>query len=223
MTHRTTRRGVRLAAGAQRNVDAVRSDGGVRRVGAVLLAARESKRFGDGNKLLAPVDGSPIVRRAAEMVAESAVDDVVVVVGHDADRVRDALDGMDVAFRENPDYPEGQSTSVREGVEAAREHGWDATVFALGDMPFVRPKTVDVLLERYEAGDASIVAAAYEGKRGNPVLFDRQHFGTLADVTGDVGGRRLVEEHDGAVLVETGDPGVTRDVDYEADLEKYTN
>lgn len=230
MTHRTTRRGGRPAraqpnggAGARRNRGAVRSDGGDRRVGAVLLAAGESNRFEGGNKLLASVDGTPIVRRTAETLAESGVDGVVVVVGHDAGRVRDALDGTDVVFRDNPDYAEGQSTSVREGVGAARERGWDATVFALGDMPFVDGNSVDSLLESYADGEGSIVAAAYEGKRGNPVLFDRQHFGTLADVTGDVGGRRLVEEHDDAVLVETGDPGVTRDVDYEADLEKYTD
>ena len=191
-------------------------------VGGVLLAAGRSTRFDAGNKLLAEVDGVPIVRRAAETLCRSAVDEVVVVLGHEADRVAEALDGLDVTARRNEDYDGGQSTSVGTGVEVARRDGWDAVVFALGDMPFVRPATVDALRAVYEAGDGTIAAAAYEGKRGHPVLFGAEHYDALASVTGDRGGRRLVEEHEDAVLVETDDPGVTRDVDYEADLRKYT-
>lgn len=191
-------------------------------IGGVALAAGRGTRFEDGNKLLAEVDGVPIVRRAARTLCRSAVDDVVVVVGHEAARVTETLDGLDVSIRRNENYDEGQSTSVRTGVEIARRADWDAVVFALGDMPFVRPATVDALRTAYEAGDGTIVAPAYEGKRGNPVLFGEEHFDALASVTGDRGGRRLIEEHEDAVLVETDDPGVTRDVDYKADLRKYT-
>lgn len=190
-------------------------------VGGVVLAAGRSTRFEGGNKLLAEVDGVPIVRRAAETLCRSAVDEVVVVVGHEADRVTEALDGLDVETRRNGDYDEGQSTSVRTGVDLARRDDWEAVVFALGDMPFVRPATVDALRDAYEAGEGTIVAPAYEGKRGNPVLFGEEHFDPLESVTGDRGGRRLIEESGDAVLVETDDPGVTRDVDYEADLRKY--
>lgn len=198
-----------------------RTDGGPR-VGAVLLAAGQSSRFEDGNKLLAQVDGMPIVRRAAETLLDAAVEETVVIVGHDEDAVRDALSGLPVSFQFNPDYAEGQSTSVRAGVEAARERDWDGTVFALGDMPFVSPATVDALLDRYAGEGESIVAAAHDEKRGNPVLFGATHYETLADVHGDMGGRRLIEEHEDVALVETDDPGVTRDIDYEADLAKYT-
>ena len=199
----------------------VEADGG-RTVGAVLLAAGESNRYERGNKLLASVDGTPLVRRAADAVLDSGIDDVVVIVGYDEEAVKGALDGCPVEFRVNPDFESGQSTSVHVGVEAARERGWNATIFALGDMPFVAPTTVDLLRERYAAGDGTIVAAGYGGKRGNPVLFDERHYDVLADVTGDMGGRRLVEEHEDAVIVETDDPGVVRDVDYEEDLVKYT-
>lgn len=194
-----------------------------RRVGGVLLAGGQSTRFEAGNKLLTAVDGTPIVRRSATTLLDSRLEEVVVVVGHQADAVRDALDGVEVATRRNEAYAEGQSTSVREGVSAARERGWDAAVFALGDMPFVSPATVNALLDTYVAGEGSIVAAAYEGKRGNPVLFDAEHFDSLAEVSGDRGGRRIVEESSDAVLVDTGDPGTTRDIDYEADLAKYTD
>jgi molybdenum cofactor cytidylyltransferase len=190
-------------------------------VGGVLLAAGRSTRFEGGNKLLAEVDGVPVVRRAAETLCRSAVDEVAVVVGHEAGRVEAALDGLDVSVLRNESYDEGQSTSVGTGVEVARRDGWDAVVFALGDMPFVRPGTVDALRTAYEAGDGTIAAAAYEGKRGNPVLFGAEHYDALSAVTGDRGGRRLIEEHEDAALVETDDPGVVSDVDDEADLDRY--
>lgn len=193
-----------------------------RRVGGVVLAAGESSRFGAGNKLLERVEGTPIVRRVAERACESTLDGVVAVLGHEAAAVEEALDGLDLSIRYNDDYAEGQSTSVRRGVDFAREAGWDAAVFLLGDMPFVRSGTVDRVVAEYRSGDGSIVAPRYEGKRGNPVLFDAVHFDTLADVTGDRGGRELIVEHEGTRFVDTDDPGVLQDVDSEADLRKYT-
>jgi molybdenum cofactor cytidylyltransferase len=181
----------------------------------VLLAAGTSSRFGDRNKLLAEVDGTPVVRRAAETLIDSRVDAVTVVVGHEADRVRAALSGLDVTIVGNPDYRAGQSTSVRAGVEAVRDRA-DAAVFALGDMPFVAPAAVDALVEAYLAGAGDALAVACDGERGNPALFDARHFDRLAGVRGDTGGRAILREE--GVLVETGDPGVRRDVDTPEDL-----
>lgn len=192
-------------------------------VGGVVLAAGRGERFEDGNKLLAHVEDEPLVRHSVRSLLDSELAEVVVIVGHEAEAVRRALAGLDVTFQHNEDYAEGQSTSVRAGVEVARERGWDAIVFTLGDMPFVRPGTVDALREAYASGTGTIVAASYEGERGNPVLFDAEHYDALAAVTGDRGGRRLIEEEEHSVLVETADPGVVRDVDYEGDLERYTD
>lgn len=179
----------------------------------VLLAAGTSSRYGDANKLLAPLDGEPLVRRAARALRDSGVDRVVVVLGHDADRVRDALTSLSVDLIENPDYERGQATSVAAGVRAARDAGADAAVFALGDMPFVAPASVDALLAVYATGEWTALAAAYEGRRGNPVLFDARHFDALADVDGDVGGKSILLDGERSALVETGDPGVRRDID----------
>ncbi|WP_135822113.1 nucleotidyltransferase family protein [Halostella litorea] len=189
------------------------------RVGGVVLAAGLGSRFEGGNKLLAEVDGRPVVERAAKTLRRSAVAEVVAVVGHEAERVTAAVDGLTDAVRRNEDYAAGQSTSVRVGVAAARERGWDAAVFMLGDMPFVRPATVDAVVAAYARGDGSIVAPAYDGRRGNPALFGKRHYDALADVSGDRGGRDLIETHEDSVLVDVDDPGVTRDVDFRADLE----
>lgn len=184
----------------------------------VLLAAGTSSRYGDENKLLVALDGEPLVRRAAATLVESDVDGVTVVVGHEAEAVREALADLDVAVAANPDYAAGQSTSVRRGVRDARERGADAVLIALGDMPNVAPASVDLVVEAYERGVADVVAAGYDGRRGNPVLFDTRHFDDLVGVDGDAGGRHLLRESESAVAVETGDPGVLRDVDRPGDL-----
>ncbi|AHG04161.1 molybdopterin-guanine dinucleotide biosynthesis protein MobA [Halobacterium sp. DL1] len=193
------------------------------RVAGVLLAAGTSSRFGEANKLLAEVDradgsaesggkeGEPMVRRSAETVLAAGIDDVLVVVGYEADRVREALAGLDVSFLENPEYETGQASSVRAGVRALGDV--DAAVFALGDMPYVDAESIQALVAAYEDGTATALAAGNEGERGNPVLFDAMHFPALADSDGDTGGKEVLFSADDAAVVETGDPGVRRDVD----------
>ncbi|WP_336001861.1 nucleotidyltransferase family protein [Halorientalis halophila] len=190
-----------------------------KRTWGVVLAAGESSRFGEENKLLADLDGVPLVRRAVAPLVESSLDGVTVVVGHERDRIRPAIDDLPVEIRTNSAYETGQSTSVREGVRAARDHDADGVLFALGDMPAVDVASMDLLLEAYEYGVADALAAACDGQRGNPVLFDQRFFDRLADVEGDVGGRELLTDRHGARAVETGDPGVLRDVDRASDLE----
>lgn len=187
-------------------------------VRGVLLAAGTSSRFGAANKLLQTVEGKPLVRHAAETVVGSNLDGVTVVVGHEADRVRTALDGLAVTVRENEDYATGQSTSVRVGINDAVGRGADAALVALGDMPWVSVGSVDSLVDAYRRGVSDLVVAACDGQRGNPVLFDSRFFDALAGVNGDVGGRGILFEADTTVAVETGDPGVLRDIDRPSDL-----
>ncbi|WP_135805352.1 nucleotidyltransferase family protein [Halorussus marinus] len=189
------------------------------RVGGVVLAGGTSSRYGDRNKLLATVDGDPIVARAAATLVEAELDPVVVVTGHERDRVRAAVSDVPVETVHNPAYEDGQASSVRTGVAAIRERAdVDAAVVALGDMPFVDPATVRTLAAAYAAGAGDALAAAYRGERGNPVLFDRRFFDPLTDVTGDVGGREILLEGEASALVAVEDPGVRRDVDEPTDL-----
>lgn len=186
-------------------------------VAGVLLAAGESERFDGESKLLAELDGAPVVARAARSLTDSAVERVIAVVGHEGDRVRAALpDAVEAVV--NPDYGAGQATSVGAGIRAAGNA--EAVVVALGDMPRVRSASVDRLLAAFRAGLGDPLAAAHDGRRGNPVLFGAGHFETLAALEGDGGGRSVVLSAADAALVATGDPGVTRDVDSAADLER---
>lgn len=184
----------------------------------VVLAAGGSERFGEENKLLATVDGRPIVDRAVSAFEASRLETVVVIVGDDADAVLDAIDSETVTTVMNNRWQAGQSTSVRAGLTVADEQQADAVVFGLGDMPWVSPTTVNVLVNGYERTEASAIAAAYEGERGNPVLFGKDTFDTLSEIEGDTGGRNVLLQADNAIAIETGDPGVRRDIDRPEDL-----
>ena len=194
----------------------------------VLLAAGTGSRFApasdssgviEKNKLLAEFDGEPVVTHAARTLTESSLDAQIAVVGHERERVADALP-PEIDCVTNPDYEEGQSTSVRRGVATARERGAEAVLFALGDMPRVEVSTVEAILREYRTSNPGIVAPRFEGQRGNPVLFDAQFFDALAAVEGDRGGRALLES-EAVTWIDVADPGIRRDVDTEEDLGEF--
>lgn len=183
----------------------------------ILLAAGHSSRFGDSNKLLRETDGEAVVTKAAKTLCESDVDAVIAVVGHEAERVGDALpNGVSLVERE--EIHPALSASVEAGVKAASQMGADAVLIALGDMPWIEPATVDALVAAYRAKFGSALAAAYRGERGNPAIFDARHFDRLASLSGDVGGRAVLRDVSDGGLIETNDPGVTKDVDTPDDL-----
>lgn len=185
----------------------------------VLLAAGRSTRYGAANKLLADLDGRPVVARAAAALASADLDAVLAVVGFEHGRVRTALgDAVDDVLV-NESWADGQGTSVAAGAEAARSRDADAVLFALGDMPWVGPEAVAALRDAYRGGLGDALAAAHEGRRGNPVLFDARHCDALAALDGTTGGAAVFADSEDAALVETGDPGVRRDVDRPSDLE----
>ncbi|RRJ33597.1 nucleotidyltransferase family protein [Halocatena pleomorpha] len=186
-------------------------------VGCVLLAAGRGTRFSEGNKLLHEIDGVPIIRRAVQPFLAVA-EDVVVVVGHDASAVRAALDGLNVTFVVNEAYLHGQSTSLHCGIVVARNRGWNGVLFGLGDMPFITSQSVQQLVNVYAESTYTILAAAYEGMQGNPTLFDASHYDALITIEGDRGGQKLITKSNEAVLVETNDPGVVRDIDTVSDI-----
>jgi molybdenum cofactor cytidylyltransferase len=181
---------------------------------AVVLGAGRSRRMGEANKLVAPVDGAPMIARVVTAVLATRARPVVVVTGHDEASVRDALAGHDVTFVHNPRHAEGMSTSLRAGIE--RLGGMvDGALVCLGDMPRVRPEDLAALIAAFDPdGGRALCVPTWEGRRGNPVLFAARYFPEMCAFTGDVGARALLDEHAAAVcFVPMGDPGVTLDVD----------
>jgi molybdenum cofactor cytidylyltransferase len=159
-------------------------------IAAVVLAAGASTRFG-AHKLLAPIGGVPIVRRTVDAVLAATVDEVVVVLGRDADAVARVLSVPHVRCLTNRDYTQGMSASIRVGVDACSP-ATRAVIIVLADQPTVRPAVIDALIARWHADRALIVAPRYDGVRGNPVLFDAALMDELRALRGDTGARDLI-------------------------------
>jgi molybdenum cofactor cytidylyltransferase len=165
------------------------------RVAAILLAAGAARRMRGRDKLLEEVGGRPVLRAAAEAARASRADEVVVVLPPDAAARRAALDGLDVATVEAPDWAEGMAASLRAGLAAVTPHA-DAAVVLLADMPEIGPDEIDRLIAAYDPDDGREIcrAVSADGTLGLPVLFGRRFFESLTSLKGDRGARDVLRE-----------------------------
>lgn len=182
-----------------------------------MLAAGSSRRMGDANKLLAEVAGVPMVRRVVEAASASRAGPPVVVVGHQSEAVADALAGTGARLVTAADHADGQSRSLAAGLAAlaAEVPPPDGVVVCLGDMPLLKPETIDALIEAFDPdGGASICVPVREGRRGNPVLWAWRHVAEIRALTGDQGARSLLGRHAEEVMeVPVDDPAIHIDAD----------
>ena len=171
------------------------------RVAAVLLAAGSSTRMGR-NKLLLPLDGDTVVRRAIKVARDAGLDPVIVVLGHDSSRIEEEIDDLGCRTVFNPDHETGIHTSVRAGVAGLADEA-DAAIVMLPDMPFVTAAMLTTLVERYRSSHAPLVISRYGADvNAPPMLYDRQLFGELSVMQRRCG-REVVQRHrDEAVEVE---------------------
>jgi molybdenum cofactor cytidylyltransferase len=181
---------------------------------AVVLAAGRGTRMPAQNKLLAEIGGKAVIRRTVEAALASKARPVIVVTGHEADRVKTVLAGLDVTFVHNPDFKEGLSTSLKTGI-AAVPAACGAAAILLGDMPDISTALIDRLAGALNPeGGALIAVPTREGKRGNPVVWSRRFFSELMKLEGDSGARHLIAQNADAVAeVPTGDDSIFLDID----------
>ncbi len=193
-------------------------DAGAPRVAAVVLAAGAGSRFG-GGKLLAPLDGRPILQHVLDRLTVAGLDDVVVVVGDDADAVERAIDAGGARLVRNPEPARGLSSSLQVGIGELDE-SVEAALIVLGDQPRLPARAVRALLDAGVTDERPIVVPVYDGDLGrNPVLVGRAAFALVDETTGDRGLGPLIEAHrelvrELPIRVEGGNP----DVDTRADL-----
>ena len=174
------------------------------RIAAVVLAAGQSRRMGERNKLAIPIQGGdgtkPMVAHAVDTAIASGAKPIVVVLGHEDEKVRTILAGRDVTFVPNPDYASGLSTSLRTGIKALPQ-GIDGTLVLLGDMPRVNATEVKKLIDAFNPTEGrSIAVPTYRGKRGNPVLFGSTFFPSMMDAAGDTGAKHLIGKNEDQVV-----------------------
>jgi molybdenum cofactor cytidylyltransferase len=185
------------------------------RIAAVVLAAGKSSRMAPHNKLLVTDRaGKPMIARVVDNVLSSGARPIVVVTGHMAAEIEQALGGRPVRFVHAPDYADGLSASLKAGIAAVPPESAGAVV-CLGDMPLVTGRMIDRLLAAHDPDEGRlIVLPTHQGKQGNPILWDRRFFPEILEAAGDQGARFLVARHMEAVAeVPMEEDGVLRDFD----------
>jgi molybdenum cofactor cytidylyltransferase len=179
----------------------------------VVLAAGESRRMGKPKQLL-PFGEHTILERVVDTLLTAGVGEVIVVLGHLAERVRPVLGNRAVRAVVNASYRQGMLSSVKCGVRAiGAEH--DAVLFALGDQPHIESAVVSEVIRSYRAGNAGIVIPRYGTKKGHPIIIDLQKYReAIVSLPDDVGLNTLMQEHaDDVRLLDVATEDIIRDID----------
>ena len=186
---------------------------------AILLAAGESRRMGR-MKLLQPLGAKTILEQALDNLLCSLVDEVIVVVGYQAEEVigRIAQRSAKIAF--NPRYRQGIGTSIVAGLPLVERQA-QAIMITLADKPLIESCIIDELIENFAQHDKGIVIPVFGGRRGHPVIFSIKYLEELMTLKGDVGAREIVNRHPGDVLeVPVESEGVILDINTLKDLQR---
>lgn len=192
-------------------------------IGAIILAAGSSRRFGDDKRRMLLPSGQPILQETIHKTA-SVLDEVIVTLRFGdreyAQELEHTINNQDVRYFCAPDSAQGMGASLANAIKQVG--AWQAALVFLGDMPYVKAETIESLLAEYELRKptcAPIVVPSRNGDRGHPVLFDQAYFAEMATLEGDLGARNVIKQHSHQVfVVEVADPGILRDIDTPADL-----
>ena len=182
-------------------------------VGALILAAGESRRMGSPKPLL-PFGESTFLGHLLEQFLASRATPVVVVLGHKADEVLAQVPLGKATSVVNPDYRQGMLSSIRAGLRELEGETVSGALLCPVDHPRVSAALVDLLINQFEETDAPIVIPVHHGRRGHPVLFSRTLFQEIQDAPDTVGARQIVWDHADEVLeIPTEDQGIIEDID----------
>ena len=193
---------------------------------AIILAAGESRRFGQKNKLFLPCGRETILEASVRNILNSRVDGTVVVAGYQAERVKARLEKHSGRIVFNPDYREGMGSSVRVGIDYWLERiGPDPAagfLFALSDQPFIQTVVIDTLIGKYRDSRADIVVPVFQGRRGNPSILNRKYADEIRESAGRWGARDVILRHPDKVLtVPVAEQGVVLDIDTPEDYNNF--
>ena len=192
----------------------------MRNVGAIILAAGGSSRFGQLKQLVA-FRGESLVRRAVRAAVEAGCGRIAVVAGAQRDLIEAELNATPAFVIHNPNWERGLGTSIRIGLEhlLGAHPPADATVLLVCDQPFVDARTISALMTMREDSGKPIVASRYANALGVPALFDRSCFEALLALPDDSGAKTLIESRGSAVAEIAFEEGAI-DIDTPADFER---
>ena len=180
----------------------------------LMLAAGKSSRMRGDNKLLREIDGDPLVVRTAKRLSKSNAGGMTIVINPTTEGLSDAIAGQGDQIVEAQDANTGLAASLRAGINAVPKSA-TAVIIALADMPDVTASDINALIDAYDPANNALIVAptAPNGKRGNPVLFDRRYFEPLASLTGDTGAKALIDAESANLCLIPRGEGVLVDLD----------
>ncbi len=191
-------------------------------ISAIVLAAGESKRMGRTKQLL-DVGGKPLLQHILDGILQTDVDEVILVLGHEAKRIREKIYTSRVKVVLNPDYPKGMITSIQRGLQALDER-CEAFFIVLADQPGIEPRVYNLLIREFRKRfpGKTIFLPAYRGRRGHPALFSVQHRSEAFRTEGDRGFRKVLEMVPQEVfLVELESESIIHDLDTPQDYQNF--
>jgi molybdenum cofactor cytidylyltransferase len=166
-------------------------------ISAVILAAGESRRMGAQNKLLLQIGSEVLIRKFVESVCASAADAVLVVLGHEAEKIKAVLQDLTVSFVNNTCFEEGMTTSIQSGVKAASTES-TGLMICLADLPFAETSDFNRLIQAFtdfrRTESSLIIVPVFQGQRGNPVLFSAEFRDKILAHKGE-GCREIVRQY----------------------------
>ena len=188
----------------------------------IILGAGRSRRMGLENKLVAEINGKPMIVHAIEAVKNSRVNKTILVTGHQREIVEKAVQGIEIEIIYNPNFKEGLSSSIKSiGHELSKDV--DAGIVCLGDMPSITSTHINSLIKAFKNNpNRQIVVPIYDGRRGTPVLWGKKHFSLLVNLTGDQGAKALFQKNENNITeVQIEDNAIHTDLDTPEALERY--
>ncbi|MEM9159853.1 MAG: nucleotidyltransferase family protein [Verrucomicrobiota bacterium] len=191
------------------------------KIAAVILAAGNSRRMGERNKLLLPFEGVPLIRRVAKRVTDCSFSKTILVTGHEREKIENAASDLQVDFVFNPEYENGMGSSLARAVKHLSPESLDGILITLGDLKDLETATILKVARAFsDYHGTKIIIPTFQGERGHPVIFPRRFIEQLSKVQGDTGAKNLIKgngEH--AVFIECDTPSILRDIDTPKDLE----
>jgi len=191
----------------------------LKKTAGIILAAGTATRMGKTKQLL-PFQDSTLLGRVVKHATESNLDELIVVLGHDAENIAKTIDFSGMRVIINKEYIKGQSTSLIKGLDAVSE-SCTGVMFLLADQPLITSDIMNHMIKAFQTSDAPIIIPFCDGRRGNPVIIARSLFPRLSSLTLDSGARVIFNEYENSILkINIENDAILFDVDTPMDYEK---
>lgn len=190
-------------------------------ISLVILAAGKSTRMKE-NKLLLKLDGETLIERVVKTAKGSSADEVIVVLGHEAEKVREQLVKLDCKVVVNENYMRGQSESVKVGLAAVSSSA-EAVMILPADVALIDAESINSVIDEHRKSKSQIVIASHKHQSGHPILLDRALFQEVSQIDESaLGLKAVINRHRSEVeYVEVGTENVLIDIDTREEFDKY--